>query len=81
MAATQRSKRVIHARPGSLAREALEEGLAEQEKNDIPPPAFELRKMIAVAAYYRSARRGFEPGQELADWLAAEKEINDLYGL
>jgi len=32
--------------------------------------------MIAEAAYYRAACRGFEPGHELEDWLAAEREID-----
>jgi hypothetical protein len=32
--------------------------------------------MIAEAAYFRSAHRGFEPGQEVDDWLAAESEID-----
>jgi hypothetical protein len=31
--------------------------------------------MIAEAAYHRSAHRGFEPGHEVDDWLAAESEI------
>lgn len=31
--------------------------------------------MIAEAAYYKAARRGFEPGHELEDWLQAEAEI------
>lgn len=31
--------------------------------------------MIAVAAYTRAEMRGFEPGHELDDWLAAEKEV------
>lgn len=31
--------------------------------------------MISDAAYFRSAHRGFEPGHELDDWLAAESEI------
>ena len=30
---------------------------------------------IAVAAYYRAEKRGFQPGWELEDWLAAEREI------
>ena len=30
---------------------------------------------IAVAAYFLSERRGFEPGHELDDWLAAEDAI------
>lgn len=33
------------------------------------------RAMIAEAAYYRAERRGFAPGQELDDWVAAEAEI------
>ncbi len=31
---------------------------------------------IAVAAYHRAQHRGFAPGQELEDWLAAEREID-----
>ena len=31
--------------------------------------------MIGEAAYYRSSRRGFVPGHELDDWLAAEADI------
>jgi len=32
--------------------------------------------MIAQAAYFRARRRGFAPGHELEDWLAAEAEID-----
>jgi hypothetical protein len=32
--------------------------------------------LIAVAAYYRAERRGFAPGHEQEDWLAAEREID-----
>ena len=35
----------------------------------------ELQEFIATAAYYRAQERGFEPGQELEDWLAAESLI------
>jgi hypothetical protein len=31
---------------------------------------------IAEAAYYIAQRRGFQPGQELQDWLSAEREID-----
>jgi hypothetical protein len=34
--------------------------------------------MISDAAYFRSERRGFCPGQELDDWLTAEREIDHL---
>lgn len=29
---------------------------------------------IAVSAYYKAQARGFSPGHELEDWLAAEAE-------
>ena len=46
-----------------------------------PPTAIqagdeELRASIARAAYFRSERRGFAPGYELEDWLAAEREVS-----
>jgi hypothetical protein len=31
------------------------------------------KAMIAEAAYYRAEKRHFAPGQELDDWLEAEK--------
>ena len=34
--------------------------------------------MIAEAAYYIAARRGFNGGDPASDWLAAEREINRL---
>lgn len=33
---------------------------------------------ISVAAYYRAQARGFEPGQELDDWLEAEKDYSAM---
>ena len=32
--------------------------------------------LIARAAYFRAQNRGFEPGHEQADWLAAEAEVD-----
>ena len=32
--------------------------------------------LIAAAAYYRAQQRGFAPGCELEDWLAAEAEVD-----
>jgi hypothetical protein len=31
---------------------------------------------IARVAYFRAQQRGFEPGLELEDWLAAEREVD-----
>jgi len=36
------------------------------------------RGMIAEAAYLRAERRGFSPGGEHEDWLAAEAEVDAL---
>jgi len=35
-------------------------------------------QVIAVAAYHRAEKRGFAPGDELQDWIEAEKEIDSL---
>jgi hypothetical protein len=40
--------------------------------------ADERRGLIARAAYLRGERRGFPPGGEAEDWLAAEKEVDAL---
>jgi hypothetical protein len=40
-----------------------------------PQPAADLHAQIAARAYLRAQLRGFAPGQELEDWLAAEAEI------
>lgn len=32
-------------------------------------------QMVRTAAYFRAERRGFAPGHEAADWLAAEAEV------
>jgi len=36
------------------------------------------RKLIAESAYLRAERRGFAPGRETEDWLAAEAEVDAL---
>lgn len=33
-------------------------------------------ELIRENAYLRAERRGFAPGGELADWLAAEREVD-----
>ncbi len=41
--------------------------------------AEERRQLIARAAYFRAERRGFAPGSELEDWLAAEAEVDRMH--
>jgi hypothetical protein len=40
----------------------------------------EREEMVRTAAYFRAERRGFEPGYEWEDWLAAEAEVTALAG-
>jgi len=43
---------------------------------DLTPEA--RHALIAEAAYLRAERRGFVPGHETDDWLAAEAEVDSL---
>ena len=38
-----------------------------------------FREMVAVNAYYRAEKRGFEPGHDMDDWYEAEREITNIY--
>ena len=37
-------------------------------------------QMIAEAAYFRAQQRGFEPGNEMSDWLQAEADVETMLG-
>lgn len=39
-------------------------------------PRPERHRMISEAAYFRAERRGFAPGSDVDDWLAAEADID-----
>jgi hypothetical protein len=49
---------------------------AQLERREIPSFSIDREARIAEAAYWRAERRGFSAGQELDDWLAAEKEVD-----
>jgi hypothetical protein len=55
---------------------------AKRTKKAIPgmPSVEERQRMIAEAAYYRAQQRGFNGGDTMGDWLAAEAEINAALG-
>jgi hypothetical protein len=45
------------------------------------PPRFDFaiagrHKKITEAAYFKAQQRGFVPGHELDDWLAAEQKVD-----
>jgi hypothetical protein len=50
---------------------------AQLERREIPSFSENREARIAEAAYWRAERRGFGAGQELDDWLAAEKEVDE----
>jgi hypothetical protein len=37
-------------------------------------------ELIETVAYFHAEQRGFEPGHELEDWLAAEAEVEQQVG-
>jgi hypothetical protein len=46
------------------------------EPEGYPPTAEARWQRTAIAAFYRAETRGFAPGRELEDWLAAEREVH-----
>ena len=62
--------------------DALHPVVPEQGPSDPLPPASSgvaadsREQRIARAAHRRAEQRGFAPGGELDDWLAAEREID-----
>jgi hypothetical protein len=53
--------------------------LQEIEVTNAVSSSPDFQQMIAEAAYYRAERRGFQPGFEIEDWLAAESEIRTQF--
>jgi hypothetical protein len=49
---------------------------AKSQRGAVPPE--QRRNYVEVAAYFIAERHGFTPGRELADWAAAEAEIDRL---
>jgi len=47
-------------------------------KNNRAIEGLDRQELIAVAAYYRAENRGFSEGDELADWLICEIEVDAL---
>ncbi len=46
------------------------------QQRKAPMTEEERREAIAKAAYYLAEQRGFEPGHEVEDWIAAEARVN-----
>jgi Protein of unknown function (DUF2934) len=70
--------------PGSAAESStLKRPPRPPKSPPAPPPRVQVtaaarRALIAEAAYLRAEQRGFAPGHETDDWLAAETEVDAL---
>jgi len=53
----------------------------QPNKNSKIPSNKDLREEIRSRAEELYIKRGGSPGDELSDWLAAEKEIKSKYGI
>jgi hypothetical protein len=69
-------RKSVHASavPAPAVVAAAASALRRDGETEITPQ--ERARMIAEAAYYLAEQRGFEPGHELEDWLAAEAVID-----
>jgi Protein of unknown function (DUF2934) len=52
--------------------------MARRSTATLEPAQHASGSLIAERAYYKAERRGFTPGHELDDWLAAEREVTNL---
>ena len=59
--------RITGTRTGTRGRAGI------ASRGELPPE--ERERMIQEAAYFHYVERGFEPGHEVEDWLAAEAEV------
>jgi len=67
--------------PPDVTMDAMPPSKARAKRAAVEPPTVSMdtrRAMIAEAAYLRAERRGFAPGGEEEDWLAAEAEVDRL---
>lgn len=56
--------------------DAASESLPDVKLQGKPVPVIGREARIERAAYRRAEGRGFHPGAELDDWLAAEREVD-----
>ena len=50
---------------------------AKRPPKAAPSAPVDRESLVRMAAYLRAERRGFAPGYEIEDWLAAEAEVHE----
>jgi hypothetical protein len=53
---------------------------AQRPPKPSPSVPVDRESLVRMAAYLRAERRGFAPGYEIEDWLAAEAEVSAPQG-
>jgi hypothetical protein len=66
----------MNAKPQRSTRASPAQRRGSLLRGDAPIDAKARAEFIREAAYLRAERRGFLPGHELDDWLAAEREFD-----
>jgi hypothetical protein len=75
------AKKVATAKKAATAKAAARKPAGTESRPAVAAPsAAEREDMVRTAAYFRAERRGFAPGYEWEDWLAAEAEVSALAG-
>ena len=62
--------------PKVIATDGLSDATEDRSSDGTAAPSPDREERIRRAAYAAAERRGFEPGHETDDWLAAEREID-----
>lgn len=74
--AIKRNKHIARRRGNGLVSHAHRDAdVIDLVAAEVDKRAAALHSQIESAAYFRAEKRGFEPGHELEDWLAAESEV------
>jgi hypothetical protein len=66
----------VRVRPRKAAPGSSRTAESHAAPAEAPRPVTDRYASIALAAYFRSQHRGFKPGYEMEDWLAAEAEVD-----
>jgi hypothetical protein len=80
----ERTAQSTTASKPSLASSPSPANTLVSRKFEMVPPTLR-HELVSVAAYFRAEARGFAPGHDVEDWLAAEQDIDEMiirrYGL
>lgn len=79
MASTTTSKPGAKKSPATLKAKSTQVLSTPDKKISIDPA--DRQQLIAAAAYLKAEARGFQGGDSVSDWLAAEAEIDTQYSV